>query len=188
MAVKNEEYRKNKAFPEEGTPAFMEVMGRSLQAYDAALDLLIEVMEQIRNSFREMIEIQYGISEYEEFLKDNRSAEKAKELRPGVVERTALSEEEQDDQRLQREVQEDQDQRKNQEEQEMRSVLQRTENQSGMDPEEQNETQDMLQDARSVAKQDPEDLREEQMADIYDPDLVQELESLSQPEEKRRGR
>ena len=128
MAFRLDDFQKNTRFPEEGTPEFMVVMGRSLKAYDAALDLLIEVMELLRESFMEMVEIHYGLSVYEEFLKDNRAAEKAKEMRPDMVEREMLSEE---------------------------------------DHEKQEED-------RAMQKEDP--------------DLVQELEGISQQEEKRRGR
>ena len=128
MAFRVDDFQKQARFPEEGTPEFMAVMGRSLKAYDAALDLLIEVMELLRESFMEMVEIHYGLSVYEEFLKDNRAAEKAKEMRPDMVEREMLSEE---------------------------------------DHEKQEED-------RAMQKEDP--------------DLVQELEGISQQEEKRRGR
>ena len=188
MAFERVEFRKRTFYPEPGTQDFRKGMQISLEAYDIALDYLIDAIEQLRDSFRDMIEIHYGLSQYEEYLKDNRAAEKAKELRPGVAERTALSEEEPDDQRQQSKAQDDQDQQKNQDDQEMQSALQRPENQPGMDPEEQNETQGMLQDAGSVAKQDSDDLWEEQMEDIHDPDLVRELEALPQQEEKRRGR
>ena len=36
--------------------------------------------------------------------------------------------------------------------------------------------------------QDPEGYWEEEADQLYDPDLVQELEDISQQEEKRRGR
>jgi FKBP-type peptidyl-prolyl cis-trans isomerase (trigger factor) len=70
MAFRVDDFQKQARFPEEGTPEFMVVMGRSLKAYDAALDLLIEVMELLRESFMEMVETHYGLSTYEEFLKD----------------------------------------------------------------------------------------------------------------------
>ena len=128
MAFRVDDFQKQARFPEEGTPEFMAVMGRSLKAYDAALDLLIEVMELLRDSFMEMVEIHYGLSAYEEFLKDNRAAEKAKEMRPEMAEREMLSEE---------------------------------------DHEKQEEDRAMQKD---------------------DPDIVMELEDLSQQEEKRRER
>ena len=80
MAFRLDDFQKNTRFPEEGTPEFMVAMGNSLKAYDAALGLLIDVMELLRDSFMEVVEIHYGISAYEEFLKDNRAAEKAKEF------------------------------------------------------------------------------------------------------------
>ena len=128
MAFRFGDFQKAAHFPEEVTPEFMVAMGRSLKAYDAALDLLIEVMELLRDSFMEMVEIHYGLSTYEEFLKDNRVAEKAKEMRPEMVEREMLSEE---------------------------------------DHEKQEED-------RAMQKEDP--------------DIVMELEDLSQQEEKRRER
>lgn len=105
MAFRVDDYQKQAHFPEEGTPEFMVVMGRSLKAYDAALDLLIEVMELLRESFMEMVETHYGLSVYEEFLKDNRAAEKAKEMRPDMVEREMLSEEDHEKQEVDRAMQ-----------------------------------------------------------------------------------
>ena len=105
MAFRVDDFQKQARFPEEGTPEFMVVMGRSLKAYDAALDLLIEVMELLRDSFMEMIEIHYGLNAYEEFLKDNRAAEKAKEKRPDMVERELLSEEDHEKQEVDRAMQ-----------------------------------------------------------------------------------
>ena len=105
MAFRVDDFQKQARFPEEGTPEFMVVMGRSLKAYDAALDLLIEVMELLRDSFMEMVEIHYGLSTYEEFLKDNRVAEKAKEMRPEMVEREMLSEEDHEKQEVDRAMQ-----------------------------------------------------------------------------------
>lgn len=105
MAFRVDDYQKQAHFPEEGTPEFMVVMGRSLKAYDAALDLLIEVMELLRDSLMEMVEIHYGLSVYEEFLKDNRAAEKAKEMRPDMVEREMLSEEDHEKQEVDRAMQ-----------------------------------------------------------------------------------
>ena len=105
MAFRVDDFQKQARFPEEGTPEFMVVMGRSLKAYDAALDLLIEVMELLRDSFMEMVEIHYGLSTYEEFLKDNRAAEKAKEMRPDMVERELLSEEDHEKQEVDRAMQ-----------------------------------------------------------------------------------
>ena len=105
MAFRVDDYQKQAHFPEEGTPEFMVVMGRSLKAYDAALDLLIEVMELLRESFMEMVETHYGLSVYEEFLKDNRAAEKAKEMRPDMVERELLSEEDHEKQEVDRAMQ-----------------------------------------------------------------------------------
>lgn len=105
MAFRVDDYQKQAHFPEEGTPEFMAVMGRSLKAYDAALDLLIEVMELLRDSFMEMVEIHYGLSAYEDFLKDNRAAEKAKEMRPDMVEREMLSEEDHEKQEVDRAMQ-----------------------------------------------------------------------------------
>ena len=64
MAFRVDDYQKQAHFPEEGTPEFMVVMGRSLKAYDAALDLLIEVMELLRDSLMEMVEIHYGLNAY----------------------------------------------------------------------------------------------------------------------------
>ena len=93
MAFRLDDFQKNTRFPEEGTPEFMVAMGNSLKAYDAALGLLIDVMELLRDSFMEVVEIHYGISAYEEFLKDNRASEKAKEMRPETVEREGISEE-----------------------------------------------------------------------------------------------
>ena len=84
---------------------FLDNLGRSLKAYDAALDLLIEVMELLRDSFMEMVEIHYGLSAYEDFLKDNRAAEKAKEMRPDMVERELLSEEDHEKQEVDRAMQ-----------------------------------------------------------------------------------
>lgn len=105
MAFRVDDFQKQARFPEEGTPEFMVVMGRSLKAYDAALDLLIEVMELLRDSFMEMVEIHYGLSTYEEFLKDNCVAEKAKEMRPEMVEREMLSEEDHEKQEVDRAMQ-----------------------------------------------------------------------------------
>lgn len=105
MAFRVDDFQKQARFPEEGTPEFMVVMGRSLKAYDAALDLLIEVMELLRESFMEMVETHYGLSVYEEFLKDNRAAEKAKEMRPEMVEREMLSEEDHEKQEVDRAMQ-----------------------------------------------------------------------------------
>ena len=105
MAFRVDDFQKQARFPEEGTPEFMVVMGRSLKAYDAALDLLIEVMELLRDSLMEMVEIHYGLSTYEEFLKDNRAAEKAKEMRPDMVERELLSEEDHEKQEVDRAMQ-----------------------------------------------------------------------------------
>ena len=105
MAFRVDDFQKQARFPEEGTPEFMVVMGRSLKAYDAALDLLIEVMELLRESFMEMVETHYGLSVYEEFLKDNRAAEKAKEMRPDMVEREMLSEEDHEKQEVDRAMQ-----------------------------------------------------------------------------------
>jgi len=105
MAFRVDDYQKQAHFPEEGTPEFMVVMGRSLKAYDAALDLLIEVMELLRESFMEMVETHYGLSVYEELLKDNRAAEKAKEMRPDMVEREMLSEEDHEKQEVDRAMQ-----------------------------------------------------------------------------------
>ena len=105
MAFRVDDFQKQARFPEEGTPEFMVVMGRSLKAYDAALDLLIEVMELLRESFMEMVETHYGLSVYEEFLKDNRAAEKAKEMRPDMVERDMLSEEDHEKQEVDRAMQ-----------------------------------------------------------------------------------
>ena len=105
MAFRVDDFQKQARFPEEGTPEFMVVMGRSLKAYDAALDLLIEVMELLRDSFMEMVETYYGLSVYEEFLKDNRAAEKAKEMRPDMVEREMLSEEDHEKQEVDRAMQ-----------------------------------------------------------------------------------
>ena len=105
MAFRVDDYQKQAHFPEGGTPEFMVVMGRSLKAYDAALDLLIEVMELLRESFMEMVETHYGLSVYEEFLKDNRAAEKAKEMRPDMVEREMLSEEDHEKQEVDRAMQ-----------------------------------------------------------------------------------
>ena len=105
MAFRVDDFQKQARFPEEGTPEFMVVMGRSLKAYDAALDLLIEVMELLRDSLMEMVEIHYGLNAYEEFLKDNRAAEKAKEMRPDMVEREMLSEEDHEKQEVDRAMQ-----------------------------------------------------------------------------------
>lgn len=105
MAFRVDDFQKQARFPEEGTPEFMVVMGRSLKAYDAALDLLIEVMELLRDSLMEMVEIHYGLNAYEEFLKDNRAAEKAKEMRPDMVERELLSEEDHEKQEVDRAMQ-----------------------------------------------------------------------------------
>ena len=105
MAFRVDDFQKQARFPEEGTPEFMVVMGRSLKAYDAALDLLIEVMELRRESVMEMVETHYGLSVYEEFLKDNRAAEKAKEMRPDMVEREMLSEEDHEKQEVDRAMQ-----------------------------------------------------------------------------------
>ena len=105
MAFRVDDFQKQARFPEEGTPEFMVVMGHSLKAYDAALDLLIEVMELLRESFMEMVETHYGLSVYEEFLKDNRAAEKAKEMRPDMVEREMLSEEDHEKQEVDRAMQ-----------------------------------------------------------------------------------
>lgn len=105
MAFRVDDFQKQARFPEEGTPEFVVVMGRSLKAYDAALDLLIEVMELLRESFMEMVETHYGLSVYEEFLKDNRAAEKAKEMRPDMVEREMLSEEDHEKQEVDRAMQ-----------------------------------------------------------------------------------
>ena len=105
MAFRVDDFQKQARFPEEGTPEFMAVMGRSLKAYDAALDLLIEVMELLRDSLMEMVEIHYGLNAYEEFLKDNRAAEKAKEMRPDMVERELLSEEDHEKQEVDRAMQ-----------------------------------------------------------------------------------
>ena len=105
MAFRVDDFQKQARFPEEGTPEFMVVMGRSLKAYEAARDLLIEVMELLRESFMEMVETHYGLSVYEEFLKDNRAAEKAKEMRPDMVEREMLSEEDHEKQEVDRAMQ-----------------------------------------------------------------------------------
>ena len=105
MAFRVDDFQKQARFPEEGTTEFMAVMGRSLKAYDAALDLLIEVMELLRESFMEMVETHYGLSAYEDFLKDNRAAEKAKEMRPDMVEREMLSEEDHEKQEVDRAMQ-----------------------------------------------------------------------------------
>ena len=81
-------------------------MQTSLEAYGAALDYLIEAMKHIRESFREMIREQIGMEQYEEYLKDNRAAEKAKEMRPDAAERNEISEQEketQEEDRKQRE-------------------------------------------------------------------------------------
>ena len=102
MVFKNEMVQKTDRFPEEGTPEFMVAMGSSLKAYDAALDLLIDALELFRDSFLEMVEVRYGLDQYEEFLKDNRAAEKAKEMRPDMAERMLVSEEEREKQEEER--------------------------------------------------------------------------------------
>ena len=181
MAFRLDDFQKNTRFPEEGTPEFMVAMGNSLKAYDAALGLLIDVMELLRDSFMEVVEIHYGISAYEEFLKDNRAAEKAKEMRPETVEREGISEEDQkEDQRVLRETKPDQDQPGKAEGQQGQAALRNPENQGWEDPKEKKDAQDMMQD--------PEGYWEEEADQLYDPDLVQELEDISQQEEKRRGR
>lgn len=166
MAFDRSEFRKRTFFPEPGTNDFMKGMQVSLEVYDIALDYLIAAMEQLRESFRDMIELQYGLSQYEEYLKDNRSAEKAKELRPDIAERASLSEEEQEKQ----------------------SVLQRPESLGSIDQEEQNETYDRVLVTGQLAKEDLEDIWKEQMDDISDPGFMPEPEALPQQEEKRRGR
>ena len=181
MAYKNVEFQKNTVFPEAGSRSFMEVMGKCLMDYDAALNQLIELMEEVRDSFMEVIQIQYGLSDYEEFLKDNRAAEKAKEMRPETVEREGISEEDQkEDQRVLRETKPDQDQPGKAEGQQGQAALRNPENQGWEDPKEKKGAQDMMQD--------PEGYWEEEADQLYDPDLVQELEDISQQEEKRRGR
>lgn len=181
MAFERVEFRKRTSFPERGTHDFRKGLQISLEAYDIALDYLITAMEQLRDSFRDMIEIQYGLAQYEEFLKDNRAAEKAKEMRPDTIERKGISEEDQkEDQRELGEVKQDQEQPVNIEEQQRQPVLRNPENQGWENPEEKKDVQSMLQD--------PEGYWEEKVDQPYDPDLVLELEGYSQQEEKRRGR
>ena len=168
MTINYGEYQKTTLFPEEGTPEFMVVMSQSLKAYDAALDVLIDAMELIRDSFMELIEIHYGLSEYEEFLKDNHAAEKAKEMRPEMAEREMLSEEDPEKQEEDRTIQKDDP------------------GQSGKEKD-QKEAQTALQNSEDRVKKDLEDIGK-QVDDVYDPGLVQELEGQPQQEEKRRGR
>ena len=181
MAFRLDDFQKNTRFPEEGTPEFMVAMGNSLKAYDAALGLLIDVMELLRDSFMEVVEIHYGISAYEEFLKDNRAAEKAKEMRPDLVERKMLSEEDHEKQEEDRARQKEEPVQPGKAEgQQGQAALRNPENQGWEDPKEKKGAQDMMQD--------PEGYWEEEADQLYDPDLVQELEDISQQEEKRRGR
>lgn len=169
MANKNVEFQKNTVFPEAGSRSFMEVMGKCLMDYDAALNQLIELMEEVRDSFIEVIQIQYGLSEYEEFLKDNRAAEKAKEMRPELAEREMLSEEDPEKQEEDRTIQKDDP------------------GQSGKEKD-QKEEQTALQNSEDRVKEDLEDIWKEQMDDISDPGFMPEPEALPQQEEKRRGR
>ena len=181
MAFRFGDFQKAAHFPEEGTPEFMVAMGRSLKAYDAALDLLIDVMELLRDSFMEMVEIHYGLSAYEEFLKDNRAAEKAKEMRPDLVERKMLSEEDHEKQEEDRARQKEEPVQPGKvEDQQGQAALRNPENQGWEDLEEKKDALSMLHD--------PEGYWEEKVDQLYDLDLVLELEGLSQQEEKRRGR
>ena len=181
MAFRFGDFQKEAHFPEEGTPEFMIAMGHSLKAYDAALDLLIDVMELLRDSFMEMVEIHYGLNAYEEFLKDNRAAEKAKEMRPDMVEREMLSEEDHEKQEEDRARQKEETVQPGKvEDQQGQAALRNPENQGWEDPEEKKDAQSILQD--------PEGYWEEKVDQLYDPDLVLELEGLSQQQEKRRGR
>lgn len=179
MAINFGEFRKTAEFPKEGTPEFMVVMGRSLKAYNAALDVLINAMAQVRDSFMEMIEIHYGLDIYEEFLKDNFAAEKAKEMRPDIAERTDISGlDQQEDQEKHYEVKEERDRK--------------------MRQEEPVELPDSSQNVGNPLHQDPEEFFEKQAGDANDADPYfdtpyaadpgTECMDVSQPEEKRRGR
>ena len=168
MTYKNVEFQKKTVFPEAGSRSFMEVMGKCLADYDVALDQLIDLMEELRDSFMEVIRIQYGLSNYEEFLKDNHAAEKAREMRPDMVEREMLSEEDHENQEEDRAIQKEDPKKLGKEE-------------------DQKEVQAALQNSEVRVKKDLED-NGKQVDDVYDPALVMELEGLSQQEEKRRGR
>ena len=189
MAFERMEFRKRTYYPELGTEDFRKGMQISLEAYDSALDYLIAAMEHIRESFREMIDLQIGLEQYEEYLKENRAAERAKEMRPDAVERMSISDQEQEeDQRMQREVKDAPARHGEKEEQQDQVFLQTPQGEMDNGYEEQKEVQGILKDEKHLVKQDPEEYWKGQMEDIYDPDLVQELEGLSQQQEKRRGR
>lgn len=169
MAFNYGEYQKTTKFPEEGTPDFMVVMGQSLKAYDAALDVLIDAMKLIRDSFMEMIEIHYGLGEYEEFLKDNYAASKVKVMHPDIVGRPDSSGQEQpEDQEKLREAKEGQDPQ--------------------MSQDGQMELPDSFQHGDNRISQNQEEFFEEQAGDAYVTDPAEILEDTSRHEEKRRGR
>ncbi len=189
MTFERIEFRKRASFPEPGTEDFRKGMQTSLEAYGAALDYVIEAMKHIRESFREMIREQIGMEQYEEYLKDNRAAEKAKEMRPDAAERNEISEQEQETQEEDRKQREEKalqerpekpnDHQGNQMEQDQafgQHVMSRTE--TGSEGERDAETPYDTRQSDTAAK----------LYDTHKSGAATEHDAGQQLQEKRRGR